>query len=91
VWEALREKAGRHDVESPTGAQADLSHALEDGLAALRGAFPLLPGQSGALFALGGESLCLDYVSRAGVRPPLREAARRLRAGRERALPICFR
>ncbi len=64
VWEALREKAGRHDVASPTGAQADLYHAREDDMAGLRAAFPLLPGQSGALFALGEASLCLDFVSR---------------------------
>ena len=34
------------------------------GLGALRRAFPLAPGQSGALFALGDDQLCLDYVSR---------------------------
>jgi hypothetical protein len=34
-----------------------------DDLGALRGAFPLAPGQSGAVFALGPDRLCLDYVS----------------------------
>jgi hypothetical protein len=63
VWQALAEKAGRFGVHSPTGAQADVFSARERDLAALRGAFPLQPGQSGALLVLG-ERFCLDYVSR---------------------------
>jgi hypothetical protein len=63
VWQALSEKAGRLGVSSPTGAQADVFAAREKELAALRDAFPLQPGQSGALLALG-ERFCLDYVSR---------------------------
>ncbi len=63
VWDALSEKAGRHDIRSATGAQADLYTGLEDGLGRLRGAFPFQAGQAGALFALG-DRLCLDYVSR---------------------------
>ena len=62
VWEAVRESAQRHGAHSPTMAQADTYRSREDGLAALRGAFPLQPGQSGALLAIG-EALCLDYVS----------------------------
>jgi hypothetical protein len=64
VWEAVADKAGRHDVHSPTRAQADVFAAQEDGLAALRAAFPLVPGQSGALLALGDGSAALDWVSR---------------------------
>jgi ARG and Rhodanese-Phosphatase-superfamily-associated Protein domain len=63
VWQALAEKAGRLGVHSPTGAQEDVFAARERDLGSLRGAFPLQPGQSGALLALG-DRLCLDYVSR---------------------------
>jgi hypothetical protein len=63
VWDEVRAKAERLDVTSPTGAQADIYRSREDARGALRGAFPLQPGQSGALLALG-ERVCLDYVSR---------------------------
>jgi hypothetical protein len=63
VWEEVAEKAGRHGVQSPTGAQGDIFAAREHSLASLRKAFPLATGQTGALFALG-DRLCLDYVSR---------------------------
>ncbi len=62
VWEEVAAKAQRLGVDSPTGAQADIYRAKptpDD----LRGAFPLVPGQSGALLALG-DRFCLDYVSR---------------------------
>jgi ARG and Rhodanese-Phosphatase-superfamily-associated Protein domain len=64
VWEEVAAKAGRHGVHSPTGAAADIYRGREGALAALRRAFPLAPGQSGAVLALGDERLCLDYVSR---------------------------
>jgi hypothetical protein len=64
VWQAVADKSARHAVRSETGAQADIFAAREDALAALRDAFPLQPGQSGALLALAGGRLCLDYVSR---------------------------
>jgi hypothetical protein len=63
VWDALSEKADRLDVHSPTGAQADVFGAHERDLGALRDAFPLQPGQSGALLCLDGR-VCLDYLSR---------------------------
>jgi len=62
VWDALSEKAGRLGVHSPTGAQADVFGAHEHDLGALRDAFRLQPGQSGALLALEGR-VCLDYLS----------------------------
>jgi hypothetical protein len=64
VWEEVRSKAARLSAESPTGAEADMFRSREDDLALRRNAFPYLPGQSGTLFALGAQRLCLDYVSR---------------------------
>jgi hypothetical protein len=64
VWDAVEAKSRRLDAWSPTGAQSDILAARERDLAALRGAFPLQPGQAGAVFGLGQELLCLDYVSR---------------------------
>src|SRR5262245_9316634 len=63
VWAEVRAKAARLDVHSPTGAHADIYRSREDELGELRRAFPLQPGQSGALLLLGGR-FCLDYVSR---------------------------
>jgi hypothetical protein len=63
VWEVVRESAERHGSYSPTRAQADTYRSREADLAALRGAFPLQPGQCGALLAIG-DALCLDYASR---------------------------
>ncbi|MGH3133270.1 MAG: ARPP-1 family domain-containing protein [Gaiellaceae bacterium] len=63
VWDEVREKNLRLEVRSSTGASADAYRRWQEPLAALERAFPLQPGQSGALLALGG-SLCLDYVSR---------------------------
>ena len=62
VWQEVAVKAERLGVDSPTRAQADIYGARptpDD----LRAAFPLVPGQSGALLALG-DRFCLDYVSR---------------------------
>src|SRR5919197_1181698 len=58
VWEEVASRDG----DSPTRAHADIyrERPTPDGL---RDAFPLVPGQSGALLALG-DRLCLDYVSR---------------------------
>jgi hypothetical protein len=62
VWEEVAAKADRLGVQSPTRAQADIyrERPTPDDM---RGAFPLVPGQSGALLALG-DRICLDYVSR---------------------------
>src|SRR5436190_7805868 len=58
VWEEVSAKAGRHGVNSPTGATADIYRSRGAALADLRRAFPLVPGQSGALLALGKDQLC---------------------------------
>lgn len=64
VWHAVAQRVARHRVDSPTAAQADVFRAREHDLAELRAAFPLLPGQSGALLAFSADALCLDWVSR---------------------------
>jgi hypothetical protein len=53
----------RLDVSSSTGASADAYRRWQEPLAALEAAFPLQPGQSGAVVALDTD-VCLDYVSR---------------------------
>jgi len=64
VWDAVAEKSFRLGAYSPTGAQDHIFASRGRALADLRGAFPLEPGQSGALVALDPDVLCLDYVSR---------------------------
>jgi ARG/rhodanese/phosphatase superfamily protein len=63
VWEDVNAKAARLDADAPTHAQADIFQARDADLGALRRAFPLVAGQSGAILALGPEALALDYVS----------------------------
>jgi ARG and Rhodanese-Phosphatase-superfamily-associated Protein domain len=64
VWASVHEKSSRHGVHSPTHAQADIFKQRQNDFSALRDAFSAAPGQCGALFALGPDHLCLDYVSR---------------------------
>jgi hypothetical protein len=64
VWDEMRSKVERLEASAPTGAQADVFRSQDRDLAGLRSAFPLLPGQCGALLALGPNRLVLDYVSR---------------------------
>ena len=64
VWDAVVATAARHHVDSPTAAQSDVFRAREHDLGELRAAFPITPGQSGTLLALGTQTLCLDWVSR---------------------------
>jgi hypothetical protein len=63
VWEAIADKAERLGIQSPTGAAADIYRGQEAALAELREAFPAMPGQCGAVLALGTERLALDYAS----------------------------
>ncbi len=64
VWDAVAEHAGRRGVASPTEAHADIFARHESALADLRSAFPLQPGQCGAVLVLPGGGACLDYLSR---------------------------
>lgn len=63
VWESVRTKSERMGVCSPTSAQSDMFTSHSARLDELVDAFPLRPGQAGALLALG-DTLCLDWVSR---------------------------
>ena len=63
VWEEVRTLHERMRVDSPTGASADAYEQLSEPLRALEAAFPLQPGQAGAVLVLG-DDLCLDHVSR---------------------------
>ena len=63
VWDEVRAKQARMGVRSETGAHRDTFESHAARLRALEGAFGLVPGQCGAVLALG-EDLCLDAVSR---------------------------
>jgi hypothetical protein len=63
VWDEVRVKNMRMDVRSATGASADAYRRWHEPLVELERAFPLQPGQAGAVLALG-QDVCLDYVSR---------------------------
>jgi hypothetical protein len=63
VWDEVREKQTRMGVSSPTAANRDTFEAHATRLRALEDAFTVVPGQCGAVLALGDE-LCLDAVSR---------------------------
>jgi hypothetical protein len=53
----------RMSVDSPTGANRDTFEAFGARLRTLEDAFPLQPGQCGAVLVIG-EDMCLDAVSR---------------------------
>jgi len=63
VWDEVGAKQERMGVHSPTGANRDTFEAYGERLRALETAFPLQPGQCGAVLAIGSD-LCLDAVSR---------------------------
>ena len=63
VWAEVSAKSARLGTDSPTSAHGDIFRARERDLAALRDAFPLQPGQCGAVLALGAD-VAVDYVSR---------------------------
>ena len=92
VWAEIGEKQQRMSVSSPTGAARDTFVAHGDRLQELEDAFPLQPGQCGAVLAIGSD-LCLDAVSRPGafalLWPKLRAGlpARRARAARPSSRP----
>jgi hypothetical protein len=62
VWAEVNAKADRLHAAAPTRAQADIFTSRADELG-VRRAFPLVAGQSGAIFALGPSTVTLDHVS----------------------------
>jgi hypothetical protein len=62
VWHHIAEKAARMDHRSETGAMADLFRDAEQDLEAHVKAFSAVPGQVGAIFALGGKVVGLEAL-----------------------------
>jgi hypothetical protein len=63
VWSEIEEKQARMEVDSSSAANSDTFRAYGRRLRSLEDAFPLQPGQCGAVLAIGGD-LCVDMVSR---------------------------
>jgi ARG/rhodanese/phosphatase superfamily protein len=63
VWDEVSAKADRLQAQAPTRAQSDIFRSREREVGELRRAFPLVPGQAGAVLALGESAFALDYVS----------------------------
>ena len=67
VWANVASKAERHQAVSPTDAQEEIyvkrAGSIDEYLVAL----PRAEGQCGVLVGIGGELVCLDYVSRSDV------------------------
>jgi ARG/rhodanese/phosphatase superfamily protein len=63
VWDEIEAKAERLRAPAPTRAQSDIFRSREREVGELRRAFPLVPGQAGAVLALGESAFALDYVS----------------------------
>jgi hypothetical protein len=64
VWAEIDAKSARHGVRSPTQAMHDLYEKRRDRLNELGRAIELREGQLGALVAIGGNFVVLDWVSR---------------------------
>jgi hypothetical protein len=60
VWGAIRHRLDRSAVRSETLSMADLYTGVEKDLSGYESAFPLQPGQAGAVFASGGRVLGLE-------------------------------
>ena len=67
VWSSVAAKSARMQTFSTTGAAEALYLSRADSLDEYAVALPRLDGQSGALVALAGTVVCLDYVSRSDV------------------------
>jgi hypothetical protein len=67
VWSDVAAKQARLHSYSPTGAAESLYHDSRATLDEYVQALPRLDGQAGALIAIAGELVCLDYVGRSDV------------------------
>jgi hypothetical protein len=64
IWAGVESKAAYHGTRSPTGAMHDIYESERTKLEEMRRAIRLHDGQAGAIVAIGGRLLVLDYVSR---------------------------
>ena len=67
VWSSVAAKSVRMNAFSPTDAAEALYDSRAGSLDEYTVALPRLDGQSGALVAVAGKVVCLDYVSRSDV------------------------
>jgi hypothetical protein len=67
VWGEVAAKSARLGVRSPTAAVEAIYEARAASLDEYAQALPRLDGQAGAVVAIAGELVCLDYVSRSEV------------------------
>jgi hypothetical protein len=67
VWSSVAAKSARMQAFSPTAAAEVLYDSRAGSLDEYTVALPRLDGQSGALVAVAGQVVCLDYVSRSDV------------------------
>jgi hypothetical protein len=67
VWAEVSAKSARLGIASPTDAQADVYSARARSLDEYVESLSRVGGQSGALVAVAGELVCLDFVSRPDV------------------------
>ena len=65
VWRAVDETHEERGSWSPTAAYSDAVRHVQPDIDALVAAFPMRPGQCGALLGYGGQVVCADAVSRA--------------------------
>lgn len=63
VWREVAETAGRHGVNSPTGAMHDVFERRREQLDAVARAVEMHCSQVGMLTAIGGRFVVLDHVS----------------------------
>ena len=63
VWREVAETAGRHGVNSRTGAMHDVFERRREQLDAVAGAVEMHCSQVGMLAAIGGRFVVLDHVS----------------------------
>ena len=61
VWADIREKSARFNAQSPTEAMSEVFEQQRDEVDAYARAITALPGQRGAVFAIDGEVVGLEY------------------------------
>lgn len=67
VWDEIAHKSARMGTHSPTGAMHDVYESRRGRIRELSGPVKRRDGQLGALVAIGGRFVVLDYVGRADV------------------------